>query len=65
MQKHTCSQKMQPIMNTPANKHIEKQKRFRSTKKKRKTGHNARFAKPSKDEICSLFPKTNDGMVLF
>ncbi len=35
MQKHTCSQKMQPIMNTPANKHIEQQKRFRSTKKRK------------------------------
>lgn len=33
LQIHVCHQKMQPITNTPANKKIENQKGFRSTKK--------------------------------
>ena len=37
LQKHTCHHyKMQPISNTPANKNIEKQEGFRSTKKEPK-----------------------------
>ncbi|XP_028408935.1 uncharacterized protein LOC114542468 isoform X2 [Dendronephthya gigantea] len=61
LQKHPClHHKMQPISNTPANKNIEKQKGFRSTKKKAKTTNKSRLTKPSKEDILSLFPNTND-----
>lgn len=63
LQKHTFHHhKMQPISNTPANKNIEKQKGFRSTKKRTKTANKSRFTKPTNEDIISLFPKTNDGM---
>ena len=63
LQKHTCHHKMQPISNTPANKNIEKQKGFRSTKKKTKMSNRSRFTKPSTEDICLLFPQANNGTV--
>ena len=43
------------ITNSPVNKKINPQLRFRSTKKKRKKTSNARFAKPNHDDISALF----------
>lgn len=46
--------------NTPANKNIEVQRRFKSTKKKRKRTGNVRFMKPTNQDICSLFSHPSD-----
>jgi hypothetical protein len=54
--------KMQPITNTPANKNIEKQKGFRSTKKKTRTANRTRFTKLSTEDIWSIHKPI---MVLF
>ena len=63
LQKHTYHHKIQPISNTPASKNIEKQKGFRSTKKKIRMANRSHFTKPSTEDICLLFPQANNGTV--
>ena len=49
------------ITSSPANKSIDKQNRFKSTKKKRKRTNKVRFAKPTKEDISSLFAAKKNG----
>ena len=67
LQKQVTQHKLQPIWNTPANKNIEKQKRFNSTMKKVKntSASRSRFAKPTLEESQSLLSPTCDGMYIF
>ena len=46
---------MKPVLNSPANKNIDPQRKFRSTKKKRKQSTKVRLAKPTHDDISTLF----------
>ena len=60
LQKRTSLHKMKPTTIAPANKNIERQKRFHSTKKKTKTTKRVRFTKPTREDVSLLFPKTRD-----
>ena len=46
---------IKPVTNEPANKNLEKQVNFYSTKKKRKCKGNVRFAKPTQDDLNKFF----------
>ena len=66
LQKHVFHHKLKPITNTPGNKNIEKQKGFRSTKKRTRMVNRARFTKPSTADVPLLFPQaSNDTGMLF
>ncbi len=52
---------MKPVSNSPANKNIDPQRKFRSTKKKRKQTTKVRFAKPTHDDISALFTDPANG----
>lgn len=54
-QRHPCHHKLEPITNALANKKIEKQRKFRSTRKTTRAVNRRRFIKPSTEDICSLF----------
>ena len=45
--------------NVPSNKNIDRQRRFKSTKKKRKRAKNIRFIKPTSQESSLIFPGTS------
>ena len=60
LQKRTSLHKMKPTTIEPANKNIERQRRFHSTKKKKKTTKRVRFTKPTREDVSLLFPKTRD-----
>ena len=52
---------IQPKSRAPANKHIQPQLRFYSTKKKRKRDSNVRYSKPTREEGELIFKKIQSG----
>ena len=60
LQKHVFHHKLKPITNTPGNKNIEKQKGFRSTKKRTRMVNRARFTNPSTADVPLLFPQASN-----
>ncbi len=63
--KENTSFTIKPVSNSPANKTIRPQQRFKSTKKKRKRNNNVRFAKPSHDDVTSLFTDDPNGKLYY
>lgn len=59
MQQYQKPMSLQPKQNIPANKNIDPQRRFFSTKKKRKFANKGRFTKPTTEDLERIFSKDN------
>ena len=55
-----CQLPLKLVTRSPANKHITPQRKFKSTKKRKRTCKD-RFAKPNKEEIATLFTRVTEG----
>ena len=61
MKKQECLSPLKTVCKSPANKNIEKQSKFKSTKKKRKRTNRVRFAKPTREDTLEIFDTNQNG----